>query len=340
MKSLATSLLFCVCLLAANSPCADAVVLAYHHVDASTPASTSISPELFRQHLKFLRDNQYQVVPLHRISTTLRQGQPMPSKQVALTFDDGYISVFTQAWPLLQEFGFPFTVFVHTSAIGEQAGKHMSWTQLTRLRDNGVEIANHSHQHAHLPALSLEQAMDDIAQAQQLLHQQLGVRSSHVAYPYGEFSPALAAAVQAQGWVGFGQHSGAIGQHSSIAALPRFPVSGNYAKLSAFAQRINTVSMPVRPEPANGLVTLKVQPSVQLRFANGQPPAGLACYATGQGVMQLTANASGVRIRPKQPLAVGRTKFNCTAPSSQAGQFQWWSYLVMKPNADGSWYGW
>ena len=77
-----------------------------------------------------------------------------------------------------------------------------------------------------------------------------------------------------------------------------------------------------------------------LNFAADQLPRQLRCYATGQGLMHMHWQANTVTIRPKRAVQVGRTKYNCTAPTEQAGAYYWWSYLVMRPHAEDRWYSW
>jgi len=55
--------------------------------------------------------------------------------------------------------------------------------------------------------------------------------------------------------------------------------------------------------------------------------------------MQAPEQAQFITIRPQAPLHAGRNKYNCTAPHQhEPGVFFWWSYLIMQPNSDGSWY--
>ena len=168
------------------------------------------------------------------------------------------------------------------------------------------------------------------------------------AYPYGEYTAALAEVVQAQDLIGFGQHSGAIGPKSDFGALPRFPIGGNYADLQRLATSLKTRPLYVQASPPGPLIlSAGTNPDTarpELRIGVRPGPyrlSQLACYATSQGNMTINAGgANGTyRIRPSSPLGVGRSKFNCTVPhATEAGVYYWWSYLLMRPNADGSWY--
>ena len=72
--------------------------------------------------------------------------RPRPPRSIVITIDDGFESVYTTAWPMLKEFGYPFTVYVNTQFVNTGA-KSMSWKQLAELRDAGVDIACHSYSH-------------------------------------------------------------------------------------------------------------------------------------------------------------------------------------------------
>ncbi len=86
---------------AGDTATGSAVVLLYHHVADDTPASTSVTPQRFAAHLAYLKRHDYQVVPLSRIISAVTSGTPLPARAVAITFDDGYRSVYEHAAPLL-----------------------------------------------------------------------------------------------------------------------------------------------------------------------------------------------------------------------------------------------
>ena len=100
-----------------HSTAIGAVILQYHHVSDSTPASTSISPKQFEVHLQYLKDNNFKVVVLSELIEGIKNQQTLPDKSVAITFDDAYIDVLTQAKPILDKFSFPYTIFVNPGII-------------------------------------------------------------------------------------------------------------------------------------------------------------------------------------------------------------------------------
>jgi peptidoglycan/xylan/chitin deacetylase (PgdA/CDA1 family) len=328
------------------------VILVYHHVSEKTPPSTSVSPSRFAQHLDYIEQHGYVVWPLTKLVEQLRNAEAIPDNVVALTFDDAYQSIASDAHPMLQRRGWPYTVFVNTASVDAGHNPYLSWDQLRELVRDGVTIGNHSHNHAHLlarvPGTSVEQhgirVNADIQHAQQRIHAELGMTPTSFAYPYGEYDATVSKLVTDAGLTGFGQHSGAVGFNSDFSALPRFPMGGAYAGLDLLATRLQTQPLYVQADPPGPLVLTgsDTRPLVELELVPGAYDAArLACYASGQGAMTLVreADPQRVRIAPQIPLAVGRSKFNCTVPhQARAGVFFWWSYLVMTPGEDGLWY--
>ena len=91
-------------------------VLLYHSVAQDEPLflrelESTIHPDVFERHLRFVV-RHYHVVPVSRLDYG-----PVPERSLAVTFDDGYRSVLTQAAPLLQRWGVPATAYLVTSVL-------------------------------------------------------------------------------------------------------------------------------------------------------------------------------------------------------------------------------
>jgi poly-beta-1,6-N-acetyl-D-glucosamine N-deacetylase len=285
----------------AASPAAppSAVILQYHHVDAATPASTSITPEMFELHLSYLEQRGFRVLSLAEIVDALRAGEALPELSVALTFDDAYRSVGEQAWPRLRERGWPFTVFVTTGGVDQGLGSYLSWDQMRAMAAEGVDFAAHSHSHDALihrrPGESEEQWRERVRRDIQLSCVRLeeeGVseRCRFFAYPYGEYDAGLRRIVAELELIGFGQHSGPVGPLSDWLALPRFPASGPYADLGSLATKLYSLPLPVLDvDPLDPVLPAdSPRPVLRLGLApGGYRVGGLAAYADGQGAIQV-----------------------------------------------------
>jgi peptidoglycan/xylan/chitin deacetylase (PgdA/CDA1 family) len=93
------------------------LILCYHSISIDDEhewsGTYSMRPALLESRLRMLRDGRYNVLPLDEAVRRLYEGT-LPPRSVTLTFDDGMVDFHARAWPLLQEFGFPATVYLTT----------------------------------------------------------------------------------------------------------------------------------------------------------------------------------------------------------------------------------
>jgi hypothetical protein len=156
--------LLAACLLSTASMAqgeAQAVILQYHHVSTATPPVTIISPADLRVHLQYLKDEGFTVLRLEEVVSAVQGGRTLPERSAVLTFDDGYLSVYEAAFPLLQEFGFPFTVFVTAGLVASNGKLYASWEQLREMGDHGATLANHTVTHPYLVNRTEGQSEDE-----------------------------------------------------------------------------------------------------------------------------------------------------------------------------------
>lgn len=323
---------------------AHAVGLIYHHVDENTPRSTSVTPELFTQHLDHFAAGGYTVMGLEEVLEALRTGSSLPDKAVVLTFDDGYISVYETAFPLLQARGWPFTVFVCPEGIDQRRGSLVTWDQLREMAAAGATIASHGLKHDHLHRrVDGESDADwrvrvkgDLEASAVRLTEEMGRAPEMIAYPYGEYDAALQGLVAELGWAGFGQQSGAMGRYSDLTALPRFPMSGGDAGMENFPVKVSCLPLPVlSAESAGhqlplGIGVVRPRPALRLTLADGDYRIGqLAAYASGQGRAELTwvdRDAGICEVRAMEALPAGRSRYNVTAPAKDGRRYYWYSH--------------
>ena len=334
------------------------VILQYHHVSSTTPALTSISIEHFQQHLDFLEQNKFKVWRLDRLIDALEQKKTIPDKVVSITFDDAYIDIYDNAWPLLKKKKYPFTIFVATELIERKF--YLSWEQLKEMQLAGAAIANHTHSHTHLLRRLENETLQawlsrvryEITHAQELIELHLGVNPLQtrklLAYPYGEYNDEILKVVAALDYFGLGQHSGAAGTGSNFLALPRYPLSGHYSDIETFKTKMLTLPMPLQSVQADILLDgSTVKPSVTMTFQPGKYRFDqLTCYGPG-GVTRLDRQSETVFVATNiTPVPVGRSRYNCTmpvdmpadTPVSDRSRFYWFSQLWIRKNPDGSWY--
>jgi peptidoglycan/xylan/chitin deacetylase (PgdA/CDA1 family) len=159
-------------------------VLCYHSVD-TRDARLSISPRAFGDQLRAMRDAGWEFIT--SAAFVRRVNQPHSRvRQVLLTFDDGYANLLTSALPALREYGATAVTFVHTDRSSAALGTDeplLDWSQIARMREDGLELGNHSHSHCRLE--SDEHARAELDTSEALFRQHCGFVPDVFAYPGG-----------------------------------------------------------------------------------------------------------------------------------------------------------
>jgi peptidoglycan/xylan/chitin deacetylase (PgdA/CDA1 family) len=318
-----------------------AVILEYHNVSTSTSADTSISPANFRTQMEYLRDNGFRVLPLQDVVKALRAGTALPEKTAVITFDDGYRSVYDEAFPLLKAFGWPFTVFVTTGQVAStRTSLYASWDQLREMGTAGATLANHTVSHLYMieqregetEAAWLQRLEGEITQAELTIEEQTGQSHKLLAYPYGEYNAAIKALVDRLGYTAFGQHSGPVSSYSDFAAMPRFPFSGAYGSMNNFATKMNSRAFNVRVLRPDSPVTTSAAPEAVLDFEGQYRFDALNCFYNDQAIQVTEVSKVEqqflVTARVQNPGR--RFRYNCTAPGPD-GRYFWHSILWINP---------
>jgi peptidoglycan/xylan/chitin deacetylase (PgdA/CDA1 family) len=125
---------------------------------------------------------------------TLLENRTQPG--VALTFDDGMKSVFTDALPVLTDYAVPAHLFLTTGALGgdnKWPGQPLgapifdmlNWDQVETLHAKGVHIEGHTVAHPDLRTLSDEEIETECGAANDQIKQRIGVPPRYFAFPYG-----------------------------------------------------------------------------------------------------------------------------------------------------------
>jgi peptidoglycan/xylan/chitin deacetylase (PgdA/CDA1 family) len=192
---------------------ADVLVLCYHAVSDRWPSPLAVAPDRLERHLAMLLRRGYRGATFERAVTA-----PPASRTVAVTFDDGYLSVLTHARPLLDRLGLPATVFVPTDFVGtdgpmrwpgiddwvggahEEELRGMTWEQLGSLRDAGWEIGSHTCSHPRLSQLDDAALMHELRDSRRACQARLGSCRT-LALPYGDGDARVLAAAREAGYV-------------------------------------------------------------------------------------------------------------------------------------------
>lgn len=320
-----------------------AVILQYHHVDSKTPRSTSLNVNEFSTHLNWLEENDFKVIALSSLIQSIKAGALDENEKIAvITFDDNGESICSKAWPLLQQKNFPATIFINTVLMEKPNSSQCSWSQLSEMVSTGlISIGNHSYSHPHMVTPNKSKSFTqwqfdmrfEITKAERTIRQNLGHQEKLFAYPYGEYNRALKKIVEELGYSAVGQQSGAVGNSTDLLALPRFPLSGDYAELSALADKLLSLPFPisntevsVNPFYAQGFYfgNDRNTPILELHFSS-KAPMNIRCYLGKGEVVQVFQTESELLAQYQGSLKAGRHRYNCTAASETPKRYFWFS---------------
>ena len=339
-RILCCTLFISLLLIAPAFSAGQANVFVYHRFDDSRYPSTNISTQDFRAHLDILRENSFQVLTLGEVVARLKGGTGLPQRCAVITIDDAYQSFLTAGWPLLKKYGYPATLFVSTDSVA--GGDYLSWAELRQLREEGVELGNHSAAHAYMlddmdDADWTEQVNADLARSRQAFRDNLGFDPELFAYPYGEFSPELATLVEKAGFIAaFGQQSGVVSAGQEMYSLPRFPMGAGFAAAESFRSKLFMRHLPVNVLSLKSPVLAQERRPDLSFYINSSDIAEstLKCYVPGQPVCvveEVEGRDNLYQVRAVQPLEGRRSKYTVTASDRKGQTWYWFSQLLVWP---------
>lgn len=183
-------------------------ILMYHYVSVPPEdadeyrTDLSVTPAQFRRQLQYLRDNGFTTVDFYDLSLAVTARKALPEKPIILSFDDGYLDNYQNAFPLLQEFGFSGTFFIVTEFVDQQHPAYMSWAMIEEMAAVGMRIENHSKTHADMTAQERDGLIWQIQGAQETLTAHLGYAPRFFCYPGGRYDEDTIAMLQELGFWG------------------------------------------------------------------------------------------------------------------------------------------
>lgn len=202
-------------------------VLMYHSIADNSKVSDNVSksiilpPEVFKQQMQYLKDNGYTTLTLDELYNFLKNDKPVPEKSVVLTFDDAYEDNYTNAYPILKEFGFRATIFVITGGT-DKIGAYLTSAQLKEMDTNGIDIQSHTVNHEELDKLSLEKQQETLVQSKQFLEKLLNKKVDYIAYPSGKYNNFTEQAAKNAGYtMAFTINNGWANKDTNILFLNR-----------------------------------------------------------------------------------------------------------------------
>lgn len=170
-------------------------ILCYHAVDPNWRSPLSIPPEEFEAQCAWLVRHR-RVVGAAEAAVRLAISGRLARDRVAITFDDGFRSVFSHAFPVLRRHRLPATMFLVAQTLTPE-GRPVDWVddprqvaaltleEVREMQEAGIRFGSHSYAHHDLTALSEEECERDLRASRELLEDLLETRVTLLAYPRG-----------------------------------------------------------------------------------------------------------------------------------------------------------
>lgn len=169
-------------------------VLMYHSVSVHSETGpkyyrTTTSPTRFAEHMRFLYEHGYSAVDLNSVVRRLEGQSDGATRLVAITFDDGFANFYTNAFPILQRYGFSASMFLPTSYICASPRRFkdiqcMTWDQVYELSKSGISFGSHTVNHPQLHLLKASDRQRELRESKYLIEQKLGTAVHSFSYPY------------------------------------------------------------------------------------------------------------------------------------------------------------
>jgi biofilm PGA synthesis lipoprotein PgaB len=237
------------------------VVLLYHHIDPNVTSNSTISPETFKSHLDMLVERGFNVIPIEYIKMLYHDPSKIPPNAVVITFDDGYESFYTYAYPELINRNMVATNFLIVGRIGNKTGEipKLDWEQLKEMQEHGMSFYSHTYDsHAYgeiglwgtkAPVFAmpiyredlgrletdgeyLARVFADFEKAKLILESELGGERDMFAIPYGWYNQRILKLAEQVGYrYIFSVNSGINDKHTKATKLLR--INGGHPEITA-----------------------------------------------------------------------------------------------------------
>jgi len=238
-------------------------VLGYHDFSETQPETAMrIRTSKFRKQMETIRQLGITVISLDDFNAWKKGEKEIPDKAILITLDDGWKSVYTDALPVLKEFGFPYTLFLYKNYV-DGGGKALTTPMIEEMVKSGATIGSHSVSHPYpLTVKSFRKKGPDaydaylrkeMGESKRFLESRFHVKCTTYSYPGGFFTEEMLPLGKEFGYTHlFTVLPGKVKRDTPDEKLPRYMILGNYDKIFELATTFRESQNPTTPEGAIG----------------------------------------------------------------------------------------
>ena len=306
---------------------AGVISLMYHRFNETKYPSTNIQLEIFKEQLKIIEDEGIKFIHPKEFEQSLVEKKK--ERKILFTVDDGLLSFYKNAWPILKKKKIPFILFVSTREVG--AFNYMTWDQIREIsKENFVEIGNHSHTHEYLVEEKSELIKIDIEKSISIFKRELGRNSDFFSYPFGEYSINFKEIIKSLNFkYAFGQHSGVMDETKDFYEFPRFPINEKYGEIKRFKSLMKTLPFKYKKVLPEEKYLLQSQnpPDVKIEFYDGiKNLKSLNCFSNEADKWRQSEinflNETTLQININEKFVGERGRINCSL-RDPSGFWRW-----------------
>jgi peptidoglycan/xylan/chitin deacetylase (PgdA/CDA1 family) len=287
-------------------------ILGYHDFSATAPETAMrLRTSKFRNQMAALRQLGITVISLDDFLAWKRGAKPIPEKSALITFDDGWKSVYTDALPILKEFGYPFTLYLYKNYI-DGGGKALTTDMIKDMLQQGASLGSHSVSHPYPVTIKTHRnkgAHDfdgflrkEMGESKRFIEAKFAAKVTTYAYPGGYVAEEMLPIADEFGYTSlFTVLPGKIQRSTPDKRLPRYMILGNYDKTFEIATTFRdsqdapgapgaslgglaqTTPYPVTPEPGAIINSRLPVISADLASLTDFDPATLVMKVSGFG---------------------------------------------------------
>ena len=203
-------------------------ILLYHRIGVSPIDSQYyVPPDKFEDQMKLLHDWEYTVIPIELLVKAIKEGASLPPRPVIITFDDGDISVYETAFPIMGKYGLTGVAYIVGNYMDTDG--YMSAEQIKELAAAGWEVGSHSMNHQDLRKIEPALQRFEVVESRKVIEEATGITVDSFAYPFGFMGSTGGEYVHTAGYIaamglGFTNDQG----KSNLFWLQRRDVQGKY----------------------------------------------------------------------------------------------------------------
>lgn len=189
-------------------------VLLYHKIDLPT-ADVKIrgaftAPHRFAKQIAYLKRQGFEFFSTSELAEFYLDNDFFPEKAICITFDDGWKDNYTNAFPVLKQFGVRATIFLvpfcvgritdQVTADGEGVREHLSEENIREMSEFGIEFGSHTMNHKLFDRITEDEIVAEVSDSKNYIENLLQKQCLSFAYPAGFFTPFAKSAIKKAGY--------------------------------------------------------------------------------------------------------------------------------------------